>query len=318
MRINSLDAFRGLAILLMIFVHFINWFSKEVPLYLKYDLAKHVTLGDLVAPLFLVAVGISLWLSYSKRTEKGQKYLEIGKVYFKRYFLLIVVGLVLDMLRRGSINFTWGVLETIGVAALIAFLLIRYSDKVLVAVIALSSAIYSYLSILPDFSYLVYHSPFGGMPAIISWLSLALIGVMIGKRLVKSFDEKKKFLLFLFKSAAVLIAVAVLLSFVVPLDRGLVSTSYVLLASAGGLMVFSVLFFLIEQKGMKLRFLTDFGLSALIVFIAQYLFIAIPIKLLGLHKAFPLANGIVIALLLALVFWFFVKVLKKYNVRLSF
>ena len=108
------------------------------------------------------------------------------------------------------------------------------------------------------------------------------------------------------------------MSFVVPLDRGLVSTSYVLLASAGGLMVFSVLFFLIEQKGMKLRFLTDFGLSALIVFIAQYLFIAIPIKLLGLHKAFPLANGIVIALLLALVFWFFVKVLKKYNVRLSF
>lgn len=318
MRLNSVDVFRGLAILLMILIHFINWFSKEIPLYLRYDLAKHVTIGDIVAPIFLIVVGISLWLSYSNRVDKGQKYFEIGKAYSKRYFLLVVIGLFLDMLRRGSVHPTWGVLETIGVTALIAFLLIKYSNKVLIAVIAFASAIYFYLSFFPSFSSLVYHSPFGGMPAIISWLSFTLIGVIVGKHLVKLLDEKKKFLLFLFRSVAVLISVAVLLSFVVPLDRGLVSTSYVFLASAGSLIIFSILFFLIEQKKMKLQLLTDFGISALIVFIAQYLFVAIPIKLLGMHKAFPLANGIIIALLLALVFWFFVKVLRKYNIRLSF
>jgi predicted acyltransferase len=68
-RIASIDQFRGFAILLMVLADYFNNIST-VPAWLKHAPDIGYTLIDLVAPLFVFAIGLTYGMSFRRRFDR--------------------------------------------------------------------------------------------------------------------------------------------------------------------------------------------------------------------------------------------------------
>ncbi|WP_420583038.1 DUF5009 domain-containing protein [Reichenbachiella sp.] len=93
-RIVSIDAFRGITILVMIFVNELAGVSN-VPQWMKHMPADAdaMTFVDLVFPAFLFIVGMSVPFAFNARLSKGDQPIVIWKHTLKRSLALIVMGL---------------------------------------------------------------------------------------------------------------------------------------------------------------------------------------------------------------------------------
>jgi len=91
-RIMSLDAFRGLVILLMIFVNSGGGgysFFQHVPWY-------GLTLADVIFPSFIMVMGFSISLSIRSRLMQNKDFLLIGYKILRRTFKLFMLGFILN------------------------------------------------------------------------------------------------------------------------------------------------------------------------------------------------------------------------------
>ncbi|WP_456458779.1 DUF5009 domain-containing protein [Reichenbachiella sp.] len=93
-RITSIDAFRGITILVMIFVNELAGVS-DVPQWMKHMPADAdaMTFVDLVFPAFLFIVGMSVPFAFNARLAKGDQPFVIWKHTLKRSLALILMGL---------------------------------------------------------------------------------------------------------------------------------------------------------------------------------------------------------------------------------
>jgi len=92
----SIDVFRGITILLMIFVNDLAGVSG-VPLWLKHMPADvdGMSLADLVFPAFLFIVGLSLPLALKQRQQAGANQFQLLGHQLLRSFSLIVIGVMM-------------------------------------------------------------------------------------------------------------------------------------------------------------------------------------------------------------------------------
>ncbi len=93
MRLASIDVFRALTMLLMIWVNDF-WSLTGVPKWLQHASATEDYLGfsDVIFPLFLFIVGLSLPLAIENRRKKGDSTAEIARHLFDRTVSLIFIG----------------------------------------------------------------------------------------------------------------------------------------------------------------------------------------------------------------------------------
>lgn len=93
-RVYSIDVFRAITMLLMIFVNDL-WTLKEIPEWLGHAPAKvdGMGLADVVFPAFLVIVGLSIPFAISKRVKKGESIFETLKHIFFRTLALLTMGI---------------------------------------------------------------------------------------------------------------------------------------------------------------------------------------------------------------------------------
>jgi len=100
-RINSIDTLRALAILFMIYCHFVIFLSPLNDQYKwPYFFANHV-IGDFAAPLFFFLVGISQVISKNPHLKKA--------------FLIFLSGLIFSLIIRGPMALAeWDTLTFIG------------------------------------------------------------------------------------------------------------------------------------------------------------------------------------------------------------
>jgi len=114
-RLRSLDTFRGIAIVVMIFVNY----SGGKYYYIDHSIWNGLTVADLVFPWFIFIMGMSMQLSYKsflKRCESKRK--ACAQIMF-RSVKLFVIGLVLN---SGKNLQTWripGVLQRFAVCYLV-------------------------------------------------------------------------------------------------------------------------------------------------------------------------------------------------------
>jgi hypothetical protein len=96
-RIASVDALRGLTILLMIFV---NDLGKGAPSWMHHiqpPNADGMTLADVVFPAFLFIVGVSIPLAFERALEAGRsKAAQLGHVLVRTAALLVMGVIVLN------------------------------------------------------------------------------------------------------------------------------------------------------------------------------------------------------------------------------
>lgn len=124
-RVEALDALRGLAIGLMIFVNLRG--SDAVPGPLEHSGWHGFTLADAVFPMFLFALGASLTLSARTRAPGSATV---------RAIKLAVLGFLLSGLAHSQLpRPSFGVLQHIAAASLLACLLLRLPHRRQVAVV---------------------------------------------------------------------------------------------------------------------------------------------------------------------------------------
>jgi len=94
LRVDSIDVFRALTMLLMIFVNDL-WTLQDIPSWLEHKAAEvdGMGLADVVFPAFLFIVGLSIPFAISARLKKGHDIKKIASHIVIRSLALIIMGL---------------------------------------------------------------------------------------------------------------------------------------------------------------------------------------------------------------------------------
>lgn len=199
-RFWEIDLLRGIAIIMMIIFHFLydlNYFNVyNLNLNLGYILIYLYSIGS----IFLLLVGISLTLSYSRIQESLSKK-ESYKKFIKRGLFIFGLGLLITIvswyyLGEGFIIF--GVLHCIGISIILSipFLQYRYLNLLIGTILIIFGIIlkgYSFnfnfllwLGFAPTSFYTVDYFP------LLPWFGVVLIGIFFGSSLYPNYKRKFK------------------------------------------------------------------------------------------------------------------------------
>jgi uncharacterized membrane protein len=199
-RFWEIDLLRGIAIIMMIVFHFLydlNYFNiYNLDLYSGYLLIYLYGIGT----IFILLVGISLTLSYS-RVQKTFSKMKIQLKFLKRGLFIFGLGLLITVvswfyLGEGFIVF--GVLHCIGISIILAipFLKFRYINLSIGIILVILGIILSrftfnfnwflWLGFVPSNFYTVDYFP------LLPWFGVVLIGLFIGNSLYQNYERKFK------------------------------------------------------------------------------------------------------------------------------
>jgi len=221
MRIHSIDVFRGISILLMVFFTLILRLSDSLPDLIVHNVRESLHIGDFVLPMFLFASGISLVFFMKKRKDLETTILDI----VGRFGKFVMISLFISSFSAGEL-FGMDELMLSAVLFLPVVLLIRFSDKVLagvgIGVFTLYFALQAF-ALLPDFA-LHY---LGGYPAAIFYLPVMLAGAIVGKNL----DKLKEMFV-------ISVAISIVLLAIIPPYKMAVSPSFMALSVSVSLLAF--------------------------------------------------------------------------------
>lgn len=123
-RLLSLDAMRGFTIAAMIMVNFPGSDEHVFPT-LRHSQWNGLTFTDLIAPVFLFIVGVSIAIAYSKRLVNGDDKGPLYRKIFFRSLKIFAVGMFLNMLPHfdfANLRYT-GTLQRIAIVFLFCAIL---------------------------------------------------------------------------------------------------------------------------------------------------------------------------------------------------
>ncbi|MBU0532199.1 DUF1624 domain-containing protein [Candidatus Micrarchaeota archaeon] len=221
MRIRSIDVFRGMSILLMVFFTLILRLSDSLPELIIHNVRESIHIGDFVLPMFLFASGISLVFFIKKRKDLESRILDI----VGRFGKFVMISLFISSFSAGEL-FGMDELMLSAVLFLPVVLLIRFSDKILAGIGIGIFALYFVLQsamLLPDFT-LHY---LGGYSAAIFYLPVMLGGAIVGKNL----DKLKEIFV-------ISILISIVLLAIIPPYKMSVSPSFMALSISVSLLIF--------------------------------------------------------------------------------
>lgn len=126
-RLEAIDQFRGFAILLMILANYMNDVSI-VSSWLKHADDIGYTIIDLIAPMFIFAMGLTYGLSFHKRLEQDGAW-KTCQQFIARYLAWVGLGYLITLIweisgiRPPAIN--RGLFQALGAAGLATFAVIQ-------------------------------------------------------------------------------------------------------------------------------------------------------------------------------------------------
>lgn len=235
MRVRSIDAFRGISIVLMVFFTLINRLAV-LPDILRHNVPDALHFGDFVLPFFLFASGMSLFF-FAKKRETGKKS-EYALDIIERFGKLVLISFFLSPFTAGLFG-----MDEVMLNALLfipSVILLALPELVLIFVALAIFALYfiisslSLLSIHPSAYYL------GGYAAAPFYLPVMLFGVVAGRRIAEG--EKLAPLL------AVSVVLSAILLFLVPPQKMFVTPSFMGLSITLSLVFFMLVDFFENNK----------------------------------------------------------------------
>lgn len=302
-RYLSLDVFRGMDVALMIIVNSPGNGDTSFGI-LKHAVWNGFTLTDLVFPTFLFVVGNAMSFSMKKYEALGNA--AFLKKIFKRFAIIFLLGYLMywfPFFEDGHVKpiaetRIFGVLQRIALCYLAASLLVHYfKTKTVVIISAIFLIIYNIVmvtfgdltltgnAVLKLDKLLIganhmYHGNGGvafdpegllsTLPAIVNVTAGYLTGKFIQHK-GQNFETIAKLLMV----SAVLIVAGFAWDLIMPFNKKLWSSSFVLLTCGIDLMVISILMYFLDMKkpGKWTYFFEVFGRNTLFIYLLSELFI---------------------------------------------
>jgi predicted acyltransferase len=263
-RLESIDAFRGFSILLMVLADYLAG-PHVVPAWLKHAPDVGFTVIDIIAPMFIVAIGLTFGVSFRARLAKYGRRRTIEHVV-SRNLALIGIGALLTVLGNLSglavDRSDWGLLQAIGFAGLVALLFIGVPARLRWLVGLLLLVGYQF-QLNSAWLATVLSSTHGGLEGALSWGAMLVMATALGD-LFHDVPKGRRW----FPAVSVgILVLGLLLAFMVPVSKNRVSASYVLTALGASDLVFWCFHVFDERFGRSIPVLGEWGRNSLLLYI---------------------------------------------------
>jgi predicted acyltransferase len=270
-RLASVDCFRGFAVLVMVLATFL-FGTAALPAWLRHAPDGSITVVDLGAPLFIVAIGLTFGVSLQRRWARDGPARALWH-FLRRAILLFAIGLAMAVVwTRLGLNESgvyWGVLQTISVAIVLALPFLRLPPPAR-AVAGLALLAVFQLVVIPIWLDLVLASPHGGLPGCLAWASLLLLATACSDLLFRPTGRE-----WVLPAVGLLaVASALALSVIVPISKMRVSASYILLGLGTSVLLLWVFHLLVDRWGVRIPWLAALGKNPLLIYLLQYVLLA--------------------------------------------
>jgi predicted acyltransferase len=260
-RLSSIDHFRGVAIFLMILVNSLAAYGS-VPSWLEHAPGNGYTIADLVAPMFLFAMGLSYSISFNRRITTNGKRQTIAH-FMKRYSTLFIFGLIGNLL----VFQTWGweTLQTLGVAGLFSLGFMFVNPEVRVVASFGLTMLYQ-IGISKGIGASSIDPLLNGAIAIVSKSFILLFASALGNwTYEKGKWQTTKGLISLWIALTV---IGVGASYFIPLNRELASFSFIMFSSGLCSFAFTAAYIFADLCHLRVSILEILGRNSLV----QYMF----------------------------------------------
>ena len=269
-RYLSIDVFKGLAVLLMVFANTFSPF-ENVPSWTQHAVDFGLTYVDLVAPFFVFMVALNFKISYNHRIEyKGKKNTYLR--FIRRYLIFIGLGLFLTIyVAPGEFYFRWGTLQILGTAGLVLLFLIDLKISVRFIISLVLLIIYQMI-LLTELSTIIYNSIEGGLLGMLSWTPMMLLSSCLAEGLMK--DKVKEYFLY---GGVVLTSLGIVLNYYIPFSRAYISISYTIISVGISSLLYYIIHYIFEilaQKKPKMnneKFFSVVGKNAFILYLLDFM-----------------------------------------------
>ena len=285
-RYLSIDVFRGIAIVGMVFVNTIAEFDT-VPWWSKHAIDFGLTYADLIAPFFIFAISLTYTLSFRSSIKKDG-YIQTYIKFIRRYAALLGFGFLGSIvITPEGIHFGWAVLQAIGLAGIFTSFFILIPKYFRLALSFAFLFVYQFVlslvvnidGVLISISDLAYLSDHGGFIGGFGWGIMLLLCTSI----IDDFRERKILEILIAGGIFSILGVGLDILWVYtgfPTYGGIskirVTQSYILISIGIAMLLFCLIWFIYDKKQWtknKSDFLGPYGKNALLLFILHPIFI---------------------------------------------
>jgi len=311
-RILSIDVFKGLTILLMVFVNTFHPYD-DVPAWSKHAGEYGLTYIDLVAPFFVFMLALNMKISYKRRVEKfGKKRAALR--FIRRFLIFIGIGLVLTIYVDYDVfYFRWGTLQVLGFSGLIVLPLLELKPLVKLTFAIIFMVLHQLILLTPA-SVIIYESVEGGILAVLSWGSMMILSSFLAEGLGKSKEHIKHYFLY---GGLICLLIGTGTGFVLGVSRSYISLPYILISVGVASLLYYLLYFIFEESGIKYNFIKKERLFSVVgknafIFYLIHILIAYTI-----YSIFPFDTPSIIIFPLAIVHTAFIWLMAYYMNKLE-
>lgn len=312
-RYLSIDIFKGISIILMVFVNTLRPY-ENIPGWSKHAVVYGITYVDLVAPFFVFMLAINTHLSYSKRLVLlGRKDAIIR--HLRRFIIFIIIGLIFSIdIEANRLILRWGTLQILGSSGLFLLLVIelKYYFRLAFALIAL--IIHQFI-LMNGFEHIIYDSVEGGIYSIFAWGAMILLSSIFYES-IKS-QSKRNYMLI---GAVLLIISGIILSYSWKISRQYVSVSYVLLSVGISALLFNLIYTVFDrnrnyiQSSIRGNLIINLGRNAFFLYLIHIILIYVVYEILPFNA--PIYLVFLVASLNVVIIYFIGYFMDKYKVYL--
>ena len=266
-RLESIDQFRGFAIVTMVLANFTSNIHT-IPAWLHHAPDIGLTPPDLVAPFFIFAIGLTFTLSAQRRASRDG-WVKTTEHFFRRFMAILGIGSLMSAVAGWALNdsclINWGTLQSIGVAGLMALLVVRLPTLWRWGV---GTVLLGGYQVLLDRYWVetTVRSTNGGIQGAIAWGAMLILATALADLFHDPARGRKAYPWV----SGLVLAVGVGLAFLTPVSKHRVSASYVVTTLGISALLFWGFYLLADRLRFRIPLLSAWGQNPLLLYLLHY------------------------------------------------